>query len=192
MSRSAPVWPEELAAHRRFLLGLARLQLGHGGEADDVVQDTLLAAAEGAGGFSGGVPLRAWLTGILRHKIVDVLRLRGRMQPLVVVDADGDEDSGIAERGFDAAGRWDTATFEHTQCPQSHASQRQLLEMLELCLHALPPRSAQLVLMREYLGMSTDEIVVQAAVTPGHLRVLLHRARLRLRECVVRGWGEEL
>lgn len=184
MSTASPLWSPELATHRRFLLGLARLQLGAAGEADDVVQDTLLAAAQGAAKFSGEVPLRAWLTGILRHKIVDALRARGRLLPLI--------DDELAEEGFTADGRWDPATFVHTQCPESTASQRQLLEMLELCLQVLPPRSAQLLLMREYLGMDTDEIVAQAALTPGALRVVLHRARMRLRQCVVRGWGEEL
>lgn len=191
MSAAAPLWSPELATHRRFLLGLARMQLGAAGEADDVVQDTLLAAAQGAAKFSGEVPLRAWLTGILRHKIVDALRARGRTQPLARTWPAGDDDE-IAEEGFTADGRWDPATFVHTQCPESTASQRQLLEMLELCLHALPPRSAQLLLMREYLGMDTDEIVAQSALTPGALRVVLHRARMRLRQCVVRGWGEDL
>ncbi|AOF82361.1 RNA polymerase sigma factor, sigma-70 family protein [Methyloversatilis sp. RAC08] len=69
---------DTLAEHRRFLLNLAALQLGSREDADDVVQDTFAAALTGLNGFSGEVPLRAWLVGILRHKIVDAIRRRVR------------------------------------------------------------------------------------------------------------------
>src|SRR6266567_9505432 len=65
-------------AHRGYLLRVAVLQLRDSDLAEDVVQDTLVAALEGAGGFSGRSSLKTWLTGILKHKIVDAIRKKAR------------------------------------------------------------------------------------------------------------------
>ncbi len=69
----------EIELHRVFLLRLARLQLNNSEDAEDAVQDTMVAAIRGHAGFSGN-SLRAWLTGILRHKIIDIIRYRQRFK----------------------------------------------------------------------------------------------------------------
>src|SRR5690348_18114972 len=73
----------ELDAHRRYLLRVARLQLRDGDLAEDVVQETLVAALAGRQGFSGRSSVKTWLTGILKHKIVDAIRQRQR-EPIVL------------------------------------------------------------------------------------------------------------
>ncbi|MDD1964163.1 sigma-70 family RNA polymerase sigma factor [Pseudomonas putida] len=180
-------WPPELLEHRRFLENLALLQLGNPADAEDALQETLLAAMASIESFTGRGVMRAWLVGILRHKVTDIFRRSYRFQPLESALQDPDE-GGM----FNEAGSWNPARFISTQCPQGDAVHQQALELVELCMHALPGDSARLFLMREYLGMDIDEIVAQTRLTPGNLRVILHRARLRLRECVVRGWGEFL
>src|SRR6266446_4012726 len=65
-------------SHRGYLLRVAVLQLRDNDLAEDVVQDTLVAALQGAKGFSGRSALKTWLTGILKHKIVDAIRKKGR------------------------------------------------------------------------------------------------------------------
>ena len=64
----------EFDKHRSYLLRVARLQLRNDELAEDCVQDTLVAALQGAAGFSGKSSVKTWLTGILRHKIVDAIR----------------------------------------------------------------------------------------------------------------------
>jgi len=181
-------WPAELLEHRGFLQALARQQLGHGGEADDVAHDTLIAAAAGLHRYSREQPLRAWLVGILRHKIIDVLRARKHfvaLEPEVISESAAGMDGMFTDEGT-----WNPQTFSEVECPESQLSRQQLLTLVEWCMQALPEASGRVFLMREYLGMDTDEIVAHTALTPGNLRVMLHRARLRLRACVVRGWGE--
>ncbi len=173
-----------MAGERPFLLRLATLQLGSGDDADDAVQETLIAALRSWASYSGTVSVRAWLTGILRHKVIDSFRARRDHLPI-----DDDNDTDIDDM-FVADGSWNPDTFISAQCPQARESQRQLLEVLELCLAHLRGETARLFLMREYLGMNLDEIASAASVSEGNLRVILHRARLRLRACVVRGWGE--
>lgn len=184
-------WPSDLAGHRPFLRRLALLQLGNDADADDAVQETLLAAATGMGNYAGSVPLRAWLVGILRHKIVDAIRVRSRF---VMFDCEGDgeaiDQEAEVSRMFDESGTWRPESLGHAEAPEALADRNQLLGLVELCMQALPPESAKVFLMREYLGMATAEIAECTHLSPGNLRVRLHRARMRLRECVVRGWGE--
>ena len=175
-----------LAEERPFLLRLASLQLGRRDDAEDVVQETLIAAVKNWAHFAGKAPLRAWLTGILRHKIVDSFRAR---REHVALDIENESDDEI-ESMFLENGSWNPETFVSNHCPQTMEAQRQLLQVVELCLNHLRGNSARLFLMREYLGMELNEVASEAEIREGNLRVILHRASLRLRSCVVRGWGE--
>ncbi len=98
----------ELEAHRGYLLRVARLQLRDDALAEDVVQETLLAAL-GGGGFSGRSSLKTWLTGILKHKIVDAIRRKQR-EPTVASEF-GNADAELAIEDFDTLftdrGAWD-------------------------------------------------------------------------------------
>ena len=87
----------EIEQQRGYLLRYASLQLRDAGAAEDAVQDTLIAALEGLDRFSGKSSLRTWLTGILKHKIIDHMRRQSREQPLVVGDSEGNADTSEAE-----------------------------------------------------------------------------------------------
>ena len=69
---------KELEVQRGYLLRVARLQLRDTALAEDVVQDTLAAALTAQGGFTGKSSVKTWLTGILKHKIVDAIRKKQR------------------------------------------------------------------------------------------------------------------
>jgi len=107
----------------------------------------------------------------------------------VALDIENESDDEI-EGMFLENGSWNPETFVSNHCPQTMEAQRQLLQVVELCLNHLRGNSARLFLMREYLGMELNEVASEAEISEGNLRVILHRARLRLRSCVVRGWGE--
>ena len=186
-SRAAPNddgrW-HALARERPFLLRLARLQLNSGAEAEDVVQETLIAAAAGWDSYEGRAGIRSWLTGILRHKIVDTIR--GRRNAVQVDTVDTAEFDPL----FTHDDAWHPETFVDTVCAATAAAQRQLLDIIEICMNRLPQDTARLFLMREYLGMDLGEIEQACAIGNANLRVVLYRARMRLRECAVRAWGE--
>lgn len=177
---------DTLPEHRRFLLDLAALQLGSREEADDVVQDTYAAALAGLGGFSGQVPVRAWLVGILRHKIVDAIRRRARYVRLDPDDPLPDDESEF-DGHFTPGGCWQPAVLNGS-CPEASFAHRELLELVELCMQQLPANTARVFLMREFLDLDFCEIASKLDLAEGHLRVLLYRARMRLRDCVSRGW----
>ncbi|MYM67489.1 sigma-70 family RNA polymerase sigma factor [Pseudoduganella sp. FT55W] len=184
---SASPW-DVLATERPFLLRLARLQLPSQADAEDAVQEALLGAAKAWHSFQGRSALRTWLTAILRNKILDAIRRRRYEQ----FNYDGIEQGSAAEfdQLFTADDAWHPDVFIDTVCGEKKAADKQLLDIVELCMNRLPEQTAQLFLMREYLGLELGEIEQTCSVSAGNLRVILYRARMRLRECVVRGWGE--
>jgi len=178
----------DLDQHRGYLLRVARLQLRDEALAEDVVQETLLAALSG-GGFSGKSTLRTWLTGILKHKIVDAIRRKQR-EP-TVASAFGDVDSELDIEDFDGLFKdneaWETRPAEWGD-PDAALSRRQFFDILDVCLEKLPPNTARVFMMREVMELETDEICKELAITANNLWVILYRARMSLRECLERNW----
>ena len=175
----------QVESQRAYLLRYATLQLRNADAAEDAVQETLLAALQGEASFGGRSNLRTWLTGILKHKIVDAIRRASRERPL---ESESEEaDAGEFEALFDARGHWQEAPPAWDD-PDGALHQRQFLAALEKCLEALPAKTARCFLMREHMGLETEEICKELAVTPTHCWVLLYRARMALRQCLETGW----
>ncbi len=146
------------------------------------MQETLLAALAAQKSFAGRSQVRTWLTGILKHKIVDSIRKASREQPL-----EGEATLEDIEPLFDATGHWREPPQEW---PEQALENKQFLAALEECLRRLPARTGQVFLMREHLGVETTEICKELGLTPTHVWVLLYRARQVLRECLqMTGFG---
>jgi RNA polymerase sigma-70 factor (ECF subfamily) len=169
---------------RPYLLRYATLQLRSPEAAEDAVQEALVAALAGESNFAGRSNLRTWLTGILKHKIVDTIRRQSRERPLA---ADSDGDTAEFDALFDETGHWAEPPDPWEQ-PEGALAQKQFLAALEQCLRGLPERTAQAFMMREHLGLETAEICKELAVTPTHLWVMLYRARMALRQCLEMNW----
>src|SRR5690349_20419280 len=86
-----PEFGKELERQRGYLLRVARLQLRDAALAEDVVQDTLVAALGAKEGFTGRSTVKTWLTGILKHKIVDAIRRKQR-EPVAASTLDDEAD----------------------------------------------------------------------------------------------------
>lgn len=186
MTPGASELQAEIYSHRPYLLRYARLQLASAAQAEDAVQETLLAAIEGAGRFAGRAALRTWLTGILKHKIIDQLRRSGREQPLAGDDAGETE---AVEALFAADGHWRDFPRDWGD-PAATLENRRFWQAFELCLQRLPARTATVFKMREVMELSTDDICKAMDISATHCWVMLHRARLTLRECLRLTWFE--
>jgi RNA polymerase sigma-70 factor, ECF subfamily len=176
---------EDLQRVRSYLLRYARLQLRDPGLAEDAVQDTLLAAFEHGDQFSGKSAYKSWLVGILKNKIIDVIRRKSREQPLVV-DEDPSE-SEIVDGMFEAKGQWRQLPSGWGN-PERALEDKKFWETLERCLELMPERTARVFAMREVMELSGDEICGELAITQANLWVMLHRARLSLRKCLETRW----
>ena len=161
----------------------ARLQLRNEAWAEDAVSDTLLAALERPQAFAGRAALATWVIGILKHKLVDQLRRRTREQPLAWEMDDGHE--ALLEFKPDGHFLHPPADWGN---PDSALQESQFMEVMELCLSALPPQMGRAFLLREWMELETGEICKELAISTTNLWVLLHRARLRLRACLEVKW----
>jgi len=184
----SPDFSRDLDQHRGYLMRVARLQLRDEALAEDVVQETLLAALSGSG-FSGKSSLRTWLTGILKHKIVDAIRRKQR-EPIAAASF-GDLESEVDIEDFDGYfkenGAWDARPADWGN-PESALDRRQFFEMMDFCLEKLPPNTARVFMMREVMELETDEICKELTITANNLWVILYRARMSLRQCLEQNW----
>jgi RNA polymerase sigma-70 factor (ECF subfamily) len=188
--QSAPAVPSPddyrslVEKQRPYLVRYAALQLRDADAVEDVVQETLLAALTGEASYAGRANLRTWLTGILKHKIVDAIRRAGRERER---HAELPDDADEADALFLANGHW----VEHPQPwdnPDASLQHKQFYAALEACLAKLPAKTAQAFLMREHLGLDTREVCCELGVTPTHCAVLLYRARMALQACLDLNW----
>ena len=142
---------QQVERERSYLLRYASRQLRDAAAAEDAVQETLLAALAGESGFQARSSLRTWLTGILKHKILDAIRRASREVPL---DEDGVDEF---DHLFKANGHW----VEHPAAwdnPAASLERKEFFAVLEECLGKLPAKTATAFLMREHLGADTEEI----------------------------------
>ena len=173
----------QVEALRPQLMRFARSQLRNEAWAEDAVSDTLLAALERPAGFGGQSQLKTWLVGVLKHKVVDQLRRHSREATVLSTDDGEDLDESL----FDRSGHWSDKPQDWGS-PEAACGQRQFFEVLEVCCELLPPVQARVFMMREWLELETEEICKELQISSTNLWVLLHRARLRLRECLQADW----
>ena len=184
MSNSA-IDPEDLQQHRSYLLRYALLQLRDPHLAEDVVQETLVAALENRARFSARSSPRTWLVGILKHKILDILRKRSREVELPVVAGEAPDD--LLDSLFQQDGHWATPPREWAD-PEKSLENARFWEIFEQCCQRMPVKTARAFMMREFMDMSSGEICQELAISTTNCWVLLHRARLALRECLDLNW----
>lgn len=180
-----PPFVQEVADLRPYLMKFARLQLRNEAWAEDAVSETLLAALAKPQAFERRSLLKTWLVGILKHKIVDALRQHGR--EVALGQGEDDELDPLEHMAFRADGHFDQKPADWGN-PEQDLGSRQFMAILEACTEKLPPAQGRLFLMREWLEMSSEDICKELSLTPTNLYVQLHRARLRLRECLELSW----
>ncbi len=176
---------EALAQMRSSLLRFAQLQLRHDQLAEDAVSETLIAVLEKPQAFSGRSSLKTYVIGILKHKIIDQLRLIKREVQVTALEGESDDDA------FDALflpdGHWRSPPQDWGD-PNALLERREFFEILQLCVDKLPASIGRVFMMREWLELETEEICKELAISSSNCWVMLYRARMRLRECLNLNW----
>ena len=173
-----------LQEHGDALYGYGMLRVGNPSVAEDLVQETLLAALQGVDGFKGKSTERTWLTGILKHKVCDYLRKVGRELPL---DEKILEDEDTAAY-FDETGHWKLRGSEWGD-PQQSLENEQFHLTMQNCISRLPHRLRTLYTLREMDQMDTRELIETLNISSeNNLWVMLSRARVHLRQCLEINW----
>jgi RNA polymerase sigma-70 factor (ECF subfamily) len=149
--------------------------------AEDLLQETLLAGLQSLDRFEHRAQVRSWLTGILRNKINDHLRARYRHEPAAVRLAEEEEL-------FDRHGAWRTSVSKWNGDPADLLENGELRCVLAQCVAKLPTRMSHLFISRNTEQVETSQLCQELQITEQNAWMLLHRARLRLRQCLTSNW----
>jgi len=174
-----------LNAHGDYLyrFALARLRDPH--LAEDAVQETMLAAIKN-NSFEGDSSARTWLTGILKHKIIDLQRKQIREQPVSdVIDLDASEYS--MDDFFDNSGHW-LDKPQTLDMPDNALEQKQFLAVLDECLGKLPKKLKAIFMLRDVHELENENICKELDISATNAWVMLYRARMGLRKCLELNW----
>jgi RNA polymerase sigma-70 factor (TIGR02943 family) len=179
-------WVEE---HGDCLYRYALLRVRRPEVAEDLVQETFFAAVKTSGSFRGKSSERSWLCGILKNKICDHFRKLGRETCFTDLEFLNDELSyKFVPQGF-----WNHERGPLEWKPEAEVvmHRTEFWETFRNCLAKLPQRVADVFMLREMEQMGTAQICDALNISPNNLWVMLHRARMALRECLEMNWFKE-
>jgi RNA polymerase sigma-70 factor (ECF subfamily) len=178
-SRDLPEPDEWLSRYGDALYRYALNRLRRPQEAEEAVQDALLAALKARGQFRGRSHPRTWLMGILKRKVVDRLRAAAR-------EARGADPNDL-DAWFDARGKWRKPPGRWGD-PAAAAERSEFWGVVRRCLAKLPARMAAAFTLRTLDDRPPAAVCRELAISSGNLWVLLHRARLRMVRCLELHW----
>lgn len=176
----------QLEQQSGYLYRFALVRLRDDDLAREAVQETFLAALENGASFAGKSSLKTWLTAILKFKIVDLIRRQAK-EPLLddtlQTRGDADERHDEAEPSSawgDSASAWAT--------PEEAFEQKRFWEVFGAGLAMLPAKTREVFTMRDVFGHSTEEICKKLKISETNCWVILHRARMAMRNHLSTQW----
>lgn len=181
------VWVDD---HVDYLFRFALVRLRDEARAEDAVQETLLAALQQLHSYSGRSTERTWLTGILKHKIVDQIRKSCKEVPFEPSDTDLSEFDPLFEREDEFKDHWSDTLSPRIwhRSPEEAIQQSEFFGVLNNCMGKLPERVAHVFTLREMNELDTEEICGLLELSTSNFWVMMHRARMALRRCIEINW----
>lgn len=164
------------------LFRFARARVKDRAVAEDLVQETFLAAVQSKARYRGQSSEKTWLFGILKHKIIDHYRSTKN----IVNVRDFIENPDRVDAFFNAKGGWQIRPAHWRVNPGKAHETKEFLDYFYRCLSGLPRRTADVFVRREIDGLSTEEICRRFDITENNCWVILYRARMLLRKCLER------
>jgi len=148
--------------------------------AEDLVQETFLAAVKSQDRFRGQSTEKTWLFGILKHKVID----HYRKNRSIIYEQDLSQDTADLETFFNAKGAWQMMPEHWRLNPGKSHEVKEFLDHFYHCMSELPQKTADTFAYREIDGLSTKEICKRLGITASNCWVILYRARMLLRKCL--------
>ncbi len=169
-------WKEIMVLHGSGLLSFAIRMLGDRGAAEEIVQDSLVNIYHTIGRFDGRCSIKSWLYRAVHNSAIDEIRRRKRYVD-VGIDAE--------ENYFNEAGRWINDCPGWDGLAAKRLDDKRLLTLVREQMDHLPHTHREVLLLKEFEGLDTTEICDALEISPGNLRIRIHRARAALRAAVV-------
>jgi RNA polymerase sigma-70 factor (TIGR02943 family) len=175
--------------HGDYLFKYALSRLRDPARAEDLVQETFLAALRGGMSFQGRSAEKSWLVGILKNKICDHFRTAGRETSFTDLEFySAGEDGHFIPEGLFAGGWVPEQGPQEWPNPGASLDHEVFWQTFRDCSNKLPKNVATVFTLREVDGIASREICALLGISENNLWVMLHRARMALRRCLERNW----
>ncbi|TNE92196.1 MAG: sigma-70 family RNA polymerase sigma factor [Deltaproteobacteria bacterium] len=168
-----------VSRHHDGLLRLARRMLPAAGVAEEVVQETWMAVLRGLARFEGRSSLKTWIYRILVNRARTRARREGRVLPFSAMGQE--DDQPFEPERFDASGHWKEPPTDWDDSPQGMLMRKEVKAAILEAIETIPPRQAVVLRMRDLEGLSSEEVCNILEISETNQRVLLHRARHKVR-----------
>jgi RNA polymerase sigma-70 factor (ECF subfamily) len=189
--REEAAFRQVVARWHGTLVSLAATVLRDRGLAEEVAQDTWLAVVTAIDGFEGRSALSSWLAAIALNKARTRARRDGRIVYTADLDAPAAAGPAVDLARFKPDGHWaEPPAVWDVLDPERIVAGRELLAHIRAAIDALPEGQRAVVVLRDVEGLEADEICRLLEITPVHQRLLLHRARAKLRATIEALIGE--
>ncbi len=182
--------------HGAALLRLARTFVRDRAVAEEVVQETWLAVLSGIDRFEGRSSLKTWIFQILSNRARTRAVRERRSAPFASFGAEGDDDETAVDadrfrgEGHRWAGHWAAAPSDWSHLPEERLLGQETLACVRDAIEALPPRQADVIVLRDVEGWPPEEVCAALGISDGNQRILLHRARSKVRAALERYFAE--
>ncbi|MCF8276478.1 MAG: sigma-70 family RNA polymerase sigma factor [Flavobacteriales bacterium] len=164
--------------HTAELLAYAKARVKDATSADDLVQETFLAAYKGWDNFNKEASARTWLFSILKNKLMDHYRKHYREAEKMVSTDDF----------FDADGNWKPEAQPRAGEEVHLLDNAEFNRVLLHCRKLLPENLFAVIQMKYYSELDADHICKELNISPTNYWQLMHRAKLKLRDCLQKNW----
>jgi RNA polymerase sigma-70 factor (TIGR02943 family) len=184
LSRPQAHWVEEYAD---VLFKFARVRVCDRETAKDLVQETFLSALQNIESFRGDSSQETWLTAILKNKIIDYYRKRKIANSVPLIDETGTSE---LDKYFDEEGEWKSSAGPVSWNASGYQILRskEFLEILQRCLSKLSEHGRSIFVSKYLDELDSEEICKQLDLTSSNYWVIMHRAKLQIRQCIEKNW----
>lgn len=180
-----------------YLYSFAYARLRKEEVAEDLVQDTFFSALRAKDTFLNNASEKTWLISILKRKIIDYYRKKSTQNELNVLDKPVQTADGTRDHFFEDAatysGHWTEGAAPKVWKKDFETSvdSDEFLDILKRCITKLPEKTAAAFTMKNMDDLDTEEICKELNITASNYWVMMHRAKLMLRECMEKNWFAE-
>jgi RNA polymerase sigma-70 factor (ECF subfamily) len=177
------------------MLRVARMYVSTTAVAEEVVQDAWFGVLRGLHSFEGRSSLRTWIFRILTNIAKTRGQREGRSLPFASLAGDDLDAPAVDPSRFDpsdgARGRWSTLPDDWSDIPEERLLGHETLDVVGRAIASLPPMQAEVIRLRDALGWTSEEVRNALDLTETNQRVLLHRARAKVRGALERYLSDE-
>jgi len=157
-------------------------RVSNSAEAEDLVQDTFVSAYKNIDSFKGDSAVKTWLFAILKNKIIDHYRKQSTKKEFASSDA-------IENSFFEKNGHWNASAPKQLVFNlDKEQENKELLFVIENCKNKLPKNFQAVFTLKYFEDMDSDEICKQLGISPSNYWVMIHRAKLIIRDCIEKNW----